>query len=221
MDAVARRLALAAPVAIAWSLAGPAAWADDAGSSEAEALFRRGRASAAAGDHASACVAFAESLRLEWAPGTLLNLADCEERTGQTARAWADFVRLERAVPPADARKDLAHQRAAALAPRLARMTVAFATDAVGPASPPAVPWARTPAPIWISGGTGVVSLGVAASLAASEHGPGDDTAFAAALGLGVLGLTVAATLWLTARTDAAPRAAGLVVAPSGVGASW
>ena len=67
----------------------------------AEALFSAGRADVERGDYASACPKFADSQRLDPAPGTLINLADCEEHVGQLARAWqhwreaiADYMQL-------------------------------------------------------------------------------------------------------------------------------
>ncbi|NOU28880.1 MAG: hypothetical protein HOO96_13330, partial [Polyangiaceae bacterium] len=50
---------------------------------DAETLFREGRKALEAGDYAVACAKFAESQRIEPAPGTLLNLAGCEERSGK------------------------------------------------------------------------------------------------------------------------------------------
>jgi hypothetical protein len=53
----------------------------------ASALFRQGRAAFDKGDYAEACPKFAESLKLEPAPGTRLNLALCEERSGKLVSA--------------------------------------------------------------------------------------------------------------------------------------
>ena len=116
--------------AVAWLLVCRSAPADTTTSAPAEALFRQGRASALAGDYAHACAAFAESLRLEPAPGALLNLADCEEHVGRVASAWRDFVRAEDAFPSGDERRPLCHDRAAALAPRVPWVTVALEADA-------------------------------------------------------------------------------------------
>ena len=79
----------------------------------AEAAFDLGRSLAASGDYAGACAKFEESERAEPAVGTLLNLADCNEKLGLTASAWA-------ALKEAAARAELAgeHGRAEAAAAR-------------------------------------------------------------------------------------------------------
>ena len=53
------------------------------------------------------------------APGTLLNLADCEEHLGRVASAEAHFVAVAAALPATDERRSVAQDRAAALAPRV------------------------------------------------------------------------------------------------------
>jgi len=57
----------------------------------AETLFNEGRQLMQKRDYAAACPKLAESQRLEPAPGTLINLAECLERNGQTASAWVAF----------------------------------------------------------------------------------------------------------------------------------
>ncbi|MFO0567610.1 MAG: hypothetical protein U0263_18270 [Polyangiaceae bacterium] len=52
----------------------------------AEALFNAGRDAVKAGDYPTACAKFRESNRLDPAPGTVLNLADCEEHLGHVDR---------------------------------------------------------------------------------------------------------------------------------------
>jgi hypothetical protein len=92
----------------------------------AEALFQEGRRLIDAGQIAEACPKFADSERLDPAPGTLINLANCYERNGQTATAWATYREAEGAAVNAH-RGDyeaVAKTRGAALAPRLSRMTV-------------------------------------------------------------------------------------------------
>jgi hypothetical protein len=119
------RLMLVAAVAI--PLAAPVAFAD---APDADLLFRQGRASADAGDYPHACVAFTESFRLDPAPGTMLNLADCEQHIGRLASAWGHFVHLEKVLPATDERREVARERATTLAPRVPWMTVVLAPDA-------------------------------------------------------------------------------------------
>ena len=54
----------------------------------AEALFLKGKELLASGSVDEACSLFSESLRIDPATGTLMNLADCEERQGKFASAW-------------------------------------------------------------------------------------------------------------------------------------
>jgi len=63
-----------------------------------------------AGQLADACAPFAEIQRLSTAVGTLLNLADCEEKLSQTASAWAEF----RSAAGQSEREGIARDRAAA-----------------------------------------------------------------------------------------------------------
>lgn len=82
-------------------------------------------------DYATACPKFAESQRLEPAPGTLLNLADCYEKGGQTASAWTTFKDAAKAAATRN-RADwvaTATQRAALLEPKLATLAITVAGD--------------------------------------------------------------------------------------------
>lgn len=85
---------------------------------QAEALMAQGRI-------AEACPRYAESQRLDPQLGTLLHLAECLERNGQTASAWAKFREAaELAEKKGDPRQAVAKERADALAPRLSRLTI-------------------------------------------------------------------------------------------------
>jgi hypothetical protein len=99
------------------------------GSNEAAAtaLFDEGRKLMAEHRWAEACPKLAESERLAPSGGTLLNLADCYEHTGQTASAWAawkDVASRANAAGKADVEKR-ALAKAAALEPTLAKLTIA------------------------------------------------------------------------------------------------
>jgi hypothetical protein len=92
----------------------------------AEALFLEGKRLAAEGKLAEACPKFAESNRLDRGAGTLIHLADCYEKNGQSASAWATFTdaaSAAQALGRADWQR-LASTRAAALAPKLAKLTL-------------------------------------------------------------------------------------------------
>jgi hypothetical protein len=132
MRSTARHFALVA--ATVFTLTSTAALADVANPAAAESQFQRGRASADAGDYPRACAAFGESQRLDPAPGTLLNLADCEEHLGRVASAEAHFLAVEGALPATDERRSVAHDRAAALAPRVPWLLIALSPGTPGDA---------------------------------------------------------------------------------------
>src|SRR5690606_11378411 len=58
----------------------------------AEALFRQGTELSAEERFREACVKFEGSQRLDPALGTMLHLAECYDRIGKTASAWAMFT---------------------------------------------------------------------------------------------------------------------------------
>jgi hypothetical protein len=94
----------------------------------ATALFNDGRRLMSEHQYAQACPKFAESERLAPSGGTLLNLAECYERTGQTASAWAawnDAAARANAAGKGAAEKS-ALARAAALEPKLSKLTIAL-----------------------------------------------------------------------------------------------
>jgi hypothetical protein len=57
----------------------------------ANALFDEGRRLMNAGQYAQACPKFMESQKLDPGVGTMLNLAVCYEKNGQTASAWSAY----------------------------------------------------------------------------------------------------------------------------------
>jgi len=92
----------------------------------AEALFNQGRDLMTAGKLAEACPKFEASQQLDPGLGTMLNLAECYEKTGRTASAWAEYreaIPLARAAG-SKARLDLATERAQALQERLSTLTI-------------------------------------------------------------------------------------------------
>jgi hypothetical protein len=92
-----KRTAFGLSIAIAFT---PALAVADGASSRAtaEALFKEARTLMTSGKYKEACPKLAESQRLDPAAGTLLNLAECYDKNGQTASAWATFGEAARAA---------------------------------------------------------------------------------------------------------------------------
>jgi hypothetical protein len=92
----------------------------------AEALFADGRRLMNIGEYAAACPKLAASQRLDPGIGTALNLADCYERSGRFASAWAEFRAAITAAHAAGSteREQLASERARALESKLSYLTI-------------------------------------------------------------------------------------------------
>src|SRR6266446_4742742 len=92
----------------------------------AQALFNEGKRLMDSKQYAQACPKFADSQKLDPGVGTLLNLAVCYEKNGQTASAWAAYDEAASAAKGAGQadREKYARERAAALAPLLAKLTI-------------------------------------------------------------------------------------------------
>jgi hypothetical protein len=96
-------------------------------STEAEKLFRDGRALMSAQQFAEACDAFEASQKLDPHVNTLANLAACREKNQQFATAWGLFIEVERQTRGEDDKKalrDTAIRRAAGLEPRLSYLII-------------------------------------------------------------------------------------------------
>jgi hypothetical protein len=132
------------------------AWAGDTVS--AEALFQAGREAAVRGDYREACAKFAESQRLDPAPGTLINLGDCKEHLGLFASAWG-YYREAADRLTGDKRVEGLKARVAAIEPRLSRLTLTLA-----PGAPDEARITRDGAEL------GAASLGVAMPIDPGEH---------------------------------------------------
>ena len=96
----------------------------------ADALFDSARAAMAKGALDEACEKFHESDLLDPAPGTELNLADCEEKRGRLASAWVLFRTGEEKLAENDERLPVAHARAQALQPRVPKLMLSLEADA-------------------------------------------------------------------------------------------
>ncbi len=92
----------------------------------AEALFEEGRAAMARGDYRTACAKLEGSRALDAAAGTEYNLALCYDKSGLTASAWATYLSAAAAYKATNRPEweTRARDRAKALAPRLARLTI-------------------------------------------------------------------------------------------------
>ncbi|WP_437901567.1 hypothetical protein [Sorangium sp. So ce124] len=121
-----RLLALA--MFLAALLGGRDARADTAA---AQALFDAAKQLMAQGKYADACPKLEESQRLDPGIGTQFNLAACYEQLGRTASAWSMFLEVAGASKAAGQleREKVARQRAAALEPRLIRLTITAPAD--------------------------------------------------------------------------------------------
>ena len=92
----------------------------------AQQLFDSALTDAEAGNFAAACPKFQASQDADPKPSTLLNLASCYEKNGQTASAWGAFREAE-GLARKSGRADweqAAHTHAEALEPKLLRLTV-------------------------------------------------------------------------------------------------
>jgi len=121
---------LAARVALALAILAPCASAQtSADKAAAEGLFQAGRDLMSAGKFAEACGKFEASQRLDAGLGTLLYLAECYEKAGRLASAWATFREAESIASGRDdrARSQVARQRHTALEPRLSKLSIKVA----------------------------------------------------------------------------------------------
>lgn len=113
----------------ALALTRPAGAQNAGDKAQAEALFQAGRDLMSAGKFAEACPKLEASQRLDAGIGTLLYLADCYEKSGRLASAWATFREAESIAMQRSeaARAQVAKKRAAALEPRLPKLSVMVA----------------------------------------------------------------------------------------------
>ncbi|MEZ4294574.1 MAG: hypothetical protein R3B70_06335 [Polyangiaceae bacterium] len=130
-----RRWWLGAGLASCVGLLSGSAAADGAGEQEknlAETLFQKGRDLMEAGNLKGACPKLAESQKLDPASGTLLYLAECYRRAGQTATAWRTLHDV-RALAQKDGRAeriDVARAEIARLEKDLSYLTVNVSSEA-------------------------------------------------------------------------------------------
>jgi hypothetical protein len=101
----------------------------------AEAAFENAKNLMKEGKFAEACAKFQASQSLDPGIGTMLYLADCYEKSGRTASAWAQFLDAAAAAKAAGQgeREQKARERAAALEGKLVRLTINVAPGAAAP----------------------------------------------------------------------------------------
>lgn len=97
---------------------------------EAKRLFDEGRKASEQGDYVTACARFKDSLAIESARGTLLNLGECHEKLGQFLDARSALARALALLPAGDARRALAEGSQKRLEQKLARITLLVPKDA-------------------------------------------------------------------------------------------
>lgn len=95
----------------------------------AQARFEQGRAAVKNGDLQRARALFISSQQLYATAGTLLNLADCEERLGLVASAWQHFQEALPMMPADDSRIPWTNERIAALKHRVPRLRIDLAKN--------------------------------------------------------------------------------------------
>lgn len=97
----------------------------------AETLFQRGVELADAGRVADACTQFDASLQIDPALGTLFRLADCYDRVGRTASAWALFSEAQARAKAAEQgpRERIAAERVANLELRLSKLSLSVGSN--------------------------------------------------------------------------------------------
>jgi serine/threonine-protein kinase len=94
----------------------------------AQAAFDMGKRLMVEGKYVEACPKLAESVRLDPGVGAMLFLADCYERTGRTASAWAVFREAESlGAKQGDNRVRVAKERADVLEPKLSKLVIVLA----------------------------------------------------------------------------------------------
>jgi hypothetical protein len=120
--------ALAVPLMIADGVRAQAAAGDKAA---AEMLFDRGVTLMREGKLEEGCIQLEQSLSIEAGVGTMLYLAECYEKVGRIASAWAMFREAASAAREAGQpeRAKQGNDRAAQLAPKLSMLTIQVAPE--------------------------------------------------------------------------------------------
>ncbi len=128
MSRLVRVAGIGAIALFGWTGAPAQAFAQASASDKAaaESLFDRGLALMRDGKFQEACHALEQSQSIERGIGTMLYLAECYEKLGRTASAWALFreAASQARAGGQGSRAEAGAARAAALEPKLSRLTV-------------------------------------------------------------------------------------------------
>ena len=125
-----RGLCLGIVACVTLSLSNAAAQPTSRDKAIATQLFEEAEQLMAGGNPAAACPKYSESQKRDPQLGTLLQLADCHEKIGKTASAWAGYKEAAEIAARRNAaginepREAIARARAAALESKLARLMV-------------------------------------------------------------------------------------------------
>jgi hypothetical protein len=131
---VRRQLLFVGRITASVSLVAHAAIAQTTDRSAAVAIFDEAERLSAEGKYAEACPKYAESNRLDPQLGALLHLADCYEKAGKTASAWASWRdAADLAATRGDPREQIAREHSIALEPKLSRLTIVVSSDTTLP----------------------------------------------------------------------------------------
>jgi hypothetical protein len=121
------RVGLAVVIGMACAGAAAPAAADDGAHEKAAAAFRAARADIATSNCAAAVPKLEESLAYEASVGAHLSMADCYEQVDLVA-AWRELQEAaDLAATKSDPRASIAHDRAAALEPKLSMLHFVYA----------------------------------------------------------------------------------------------
>jgi len=122
-----------APVIALWivgaMLVAPLVYAE-APKSAAQVLFQEGRDALARGDYPTACDKFQQSDELDPAPGTRLNLGECELQRGRVATAYFLFLAVERQLSESDVRIPVARSKRESAETRLPKLVIQLPNNA-------------------------------------------------------------------------------------------
>lgn len=100
---------------------------------DAEALFNKAKDLRDAGNYGQACPLFEDSQRLDPQLGTLINLADCYEKQGKWATAWARYkAAIEIAEKRGDDRIDFVREGRDRVEPKVPKVIIEVTNDAEG-----------------------------------------------------------------------------------------